>query len=54
MFNRDLFNKNLVCVSRFDNGDLYFVVIDLKGKVYKKIKCEDEQIYNYFIEVFNL
>lgn len=54
MFYCDLFKKDFVCVCRFDNGSLIIVVMDLKGNVYKTIKCEDEFIYNYFLEVFNL
>lgn len=49
----DIFKKDLVCVCRFENGDLYLVIMDLKGKIYKKLKCEDETVINYFLEVFN-
>lgn len=52
LFNRDLFKKDFVCVCRFDNGSLIIVVMDLKGNIYKTIKCEDETVLNYFYEVF--
>lgn len=54
MFNRDLFKKDLICICRFEIGALYIIVTDINGKVYKTIKCEDETVYNYFLEVFNL
>lgn len=49
-----ILKKDLVCVCLFENGVLHLAIMDLKGKIYKKFKCEDETVINYFLEVFNL
>ena len=50
----NIYKNDLGCVCRFYNDYLYFVIMDKNGKIHKSIKCEDETVYNYFLEVFNL
>ena len=50
----DKLNKKFFSVCKFQNGALVIILMDIKGNAYKIIKCEDETVYNYFQEVFNL
>lgn len=41
-------NKEIVCLCRFINNDLVIVLMDFKGNIINKFKCEDECVYSYF------